>query len=739
MTAKNIVAKSWTITPSYSWPTGTLRRCFDYPNGDKPDSYQPVPTLLRTNIVAGSNVNGENNKGAYLSLYGYGFGLPSRLGTPEGARVYIGGVEVDNYRALIPSPTYEVNQAREIIVQVGALTGLTAGVNYPVTVVVNGVESVNPTVNGSVVLNNFMIQPGDFYFVSKTGNDSTGVVNDISNPYRYIQNISQTDLGGGNLRVDAILGVFANLKPGDTIVALGGDYTGDRVGYEGRWCRFFNGSCVKPSAPTGVVGHGYVHITRYPGDILAHDPDVVHYNCGTDGGTTITRTGGILGTHSDSALRGYGQYVSVSGLEIECGTGGSSDGGFVDMQNSGTTWRVIGCKFGPWLNAGEVLNDSATGGVGFRSVVMFNYIHDIEGNSSKQNHGIYFGGVEGGTGLVAGSKYNEVAYNWIVNCSGGSSLQFNFNANNSYLSQAITNIANNGSGGVRVTVPTMVDAARGNDGTFNVPSGGYMPTGAWVRLLNVGGATYCNGLFQITYVDPTHFDIQGLSYDGSHPYTSGGTMADVSHRHLENIVHHNYIDNAYKYGINFAPGTLTGKAWNNIVINIGNFGLRSQPSDSTAPEIDLRFTHNIVYNVGHSVTEMECNLTTGTLLYQHNIFVNGPDTSASFGSWRSDYNGVGADPNNITVYDGNLYFDTRGLITTKQTGDTNGFYADPLFTDLAQLNFTLQSGSPALGAASAAESFAVADDFYGVYRPETGTGAPSGDLNDIGAMQGVGT
>src|SRR6266480_5399849 len=56
-----------------------------------------TPLVLYTDILSGPNSGGENNKGAYLSIFGKNFGATG-LGTTT--KVYINNVEVDNYRYL---------------------------------------------------------------------------------------------------------------------------------------------------------------------------------------------------------------------------------------------------------------------------------------------------------------------------------------------------------------------------------------------------------------------------------------------------------------------------------------------------------------------------------------------------------------------------------------------------------------------------------------------------------------
>jgi len=51
-----------------------------------------APVILYTDIISGPNTGGENNNGAYLSIFGTGFGADINAVT-----VTIGGGEVANY------------------------------------------------------------------------------------------------------------------------------------------------------------------------------------------------------------------------------------------------------------------------------------------------------------------------------------------------------------------------------------------------------------------------------------------------------------------------------------------------------------------------------------------------------------------------------------------------------------------------------------------------------------------
>src|SRR3981189_1004426 len=77
------------------------------PSGDSgtpPPPPPPVagsgPLVLYTDLISGPNSGGENNKGAYLSIFGKNFGS-SGMGTT--AKAFIGGARGGNYRYLAPS------------------------------------------------------------------------------------------------------------------------------------------------------------------------------------------------------------------------------------------------------------------------------------------------------------------------------------------------------------------------------------------------------------------------------------------------------------------------------------------------------------------------------------------------------------------------------------------------------------------------------------------------------------
>jgi hypothetical protein len=140
------------------------------------------PVVLYTDILSGPNTGGENNNGIYLSLFGKGFGNQSDLGTST--RVYINNVEVAAYKYLGPSNGR--TDIQQLSIQPGS--NVTSGA---IKVVVSGITSnTNHT---------FTVRPGAIYFVSHSGSDTTGTVNDITKPFRTVQTTwNRSDFGAGD-------------------------------------------------------------------------------------------------------------------------------------------------------------------------------------------------------------------------------------------------------------------------------------------------------------------------------------------------------------------------------------------------------------------------------------------------------------------------------------------------------------------------------------------------------------
>lgn len=384
--------------------------------------------IIDTDIISGSLTNGFAGNGSWIKVFGYNMGTTGNFGTTSGTQVWFRDPLGDN--AWHEVATYNYLQASKATptglsvacVQIGALGGSqVAGRVLDLKTTLAGVDS-------NILSSWFTIQVGNFYFVSPTGNDGTGVVNDITHPYANAQVWTGSTFTG--------ICASGKLAPGDTIVFLGGSYsiqggylnTVYRFATSGAWATAVGGG----SAPTGVVGHGYVHFTAYPG-VPGVGPDIPFF--------TMASGGGILGVESSfaSLTNGHGWYVSVSGLKGQQTTASARDACLVNGQNGAFYWRVYDNECAGWPTSVGTTNSGGLSGDFHNTYMRYNYIHDISGNlTDLQNHGIYFGGASGGS--YEGAAQNcFVNGNYIVNCTAGSGIQFYWQNGNSVNTSVFTN------------------------------------------------------------------------------------------------------------------------------------------------------------------------------------------------------------------------------------------------------------------------------------------------------------
>jgi len=332
-------------------------------------------------VVTGPITGGESNQGGYLSIYGTNFGLPSGLGTTT--KVYVGGVEVANYRYLGNAKVGAKLGLQQLTVQVGNLGNPTLGQELPVKVVVDGVSSNTD--------NAFTPCSGRVLFVALSGNDATAQANDISRPWRYLQNQA------------SMQGAYFASRACDQIVIRGGNWS-DANGWDGTWMRAAGGS----SARNGTAS-AWIHITAYPGPINGNAIEDVHYS------TPAGKSGGIAGPWSGIAGTS-GEYFSVSNLRMDVNAAAASDAAPINLQYTGGHWRIVNNELGPWPVAG-VSSAKAGGMTGYGDdvKVLGNHIHDIGGTSALENHGIY---------VETFASNWELGYNWIHDVTGGSLVQF---------------------------------------------------------------------------------------------------------------------------------------------------------------------------------------------------------------------------------------------------------------------------------------------------------------------------
>lgn len=347
---------------------------------------QATPLVLYTDLLSGPNTGGENNKGAYLSIFGKNFG--SSAGMSTSTKVFVGGVEAAEYRYL--GPSMGRTDIQQITVQIGMLGNPKPGIPLPVEVQVGGVKSK------SFGPQTFTVNPGRILFVSLAGDDATAVAGDIKHPWRYMQTPEST--------ITHSTGVWGAARQGDVIVMRGGHWTD--IGFGGGrhpyFVKFYGNT---GTAPTGTERSGPISITAYPTEKVVVDPPVA-LAYGVFDGAISPRFA------SEQGNPNYSNWITISNLVIP--TGGINDGP-INLETGSDHWRVVNND----LSAPDAITNRAAGvtGNGQFEAVLGNHIHDVAGVGSRGetllDHGIY---------IDSGSDW-ELAYNLIENITGGSGIQ----------------------------------------------------------------------------------------------------------------------------------------------------------------------------------------------------------------------------------------------------------------------------------------------------------------------------
>jgi hypothetical protein len=340
------------------------------------------PQVLYTDIVSGPNSGGENNKGAYLSVFGKNFGSTG-LGTT--VKVYINDVEVDNYRYLGASKGRP--DIQQITVQVGALKNPKPGDLLAIKVIVNGLASNTDRT--------FTVQPGDILFVDNVrGNDATAVKNNVNKPWKHVQ------LHGNRARS----GALGSMQPGDMMVLRGRGTVWTDLGFDDGTAYFLKFRSVSGSKPTGIKGSGYIAVIGYPTEDVYIQP------------IAPNAFGVISGVNRDT-YPNDSAWIVIADLRVE---GGEHDGP-INLQMSSDHWRVVNND----ISAPNAPDSSRSGGIsggGTYAVVYGNNIHAISGNG-QENHGIY---MDNGHDM-------DIAYNFVGPVTGGNGIQlYNTTGNQTY-------------------------------------------------------------------------------------------------------------------------------------------------------------------------------------------------------------------------------------------------------------------------------------------------------------------
>lgn len=554
------------------------------------------PNIVYTDTLSAPTKGGENGQGGYLSIFGSNFGSASGLGSTT--KVLIGGVPVANYRYLGAAKVGSKIGLQQLIVQVGSLNGATVGQALPITVVVNGVASNTNTT--------FTPTSGKVLFVSLSGNDSTAAANDVSKPYRYLQNGSSS-------------GAYYAMGAGDQVVIRGGNWS-DANGIDGTWMR----ASLSSSARNGNA-NAWIHITGYPNEN-------VNYT------TPAGKPGGIQGPWQ--AIAGTsGEYWAISNLHIAVSGQANADAAPLNTQYLSGNWRIVNNELGPWPVSGvDYARAAGVAGSGENVKLLGNHIHDIAGTSALENHGVYVDG---------GAKDWELAYNWIHDITGGSIVQFN--------------------------------DAKGLGGSFKMPK-----TGA------------------------TWMGFTGMK------------------------VHNNWLENGAKYGLNISDVGSVGatvveaQAYNNVIIGTKLPAFRMS---SSAKSIDATFAYNTIYNAmvsnsgsGNGFFRNEWNGSGNIRIYNNILSFGGKTVSGT--NWFYDYSGSSSG----WTFKNNLYWDmNRGVAAP--SSDTSKVVGDPMFTNAAANDLTLQSSSPAIGKAVQSLPFSIISDLTGALLRTAGAVA------DLGALE----
>jgi hypothetical protein len=391
-----------------------------------------VPYITWVDFPAAPVSGGENNKGYYLTLGIKNAGAFSDWGVTS--HVTIGGVEVDNYRCLVSPPAGSFDAlvgVKYLRVQVGALTGLSIGTTYPVSVTVNGTAPAN-TLSGGYYLDpfgeqiSFMPVAGTILVVDPvSGNNANSGA--WGSPLKDLQ----TSTGSaGAYRINTSANGTDGIHPGTFIVCRSG--TSTTTGLNNRGADLFR---ITGTAPTGAVDRGPICCTSYPGAAGANSEEWFTWAgpSGTGGmfnGNDSTRA--VETSTSFGGFTGWCQYMWFSRVKGAVNAGSGADAGPFNVQNLGQNWRVIACEMTwPSTNSSSQARSGGVEGSPVNSRFYSNYIHDIYGTGAEAdtNHGFYFDGFSSGVGDVAYG--NIVAYNYIYNITFGNGVQFYNGVNSS--------------------------------------------------------------------------------------------------------------------------------------------------------------------------------------------------------------------------------------------------------------------------------------------------------------------
>lgn len=416
-----------------------------------------APVILFTDWRAGPTTGGDGGDGCFLSIYGFNFGSYADWGVTN--HVTIGGVEVANYRCLVPMAgggtstvgrgVYETWGAMCLTVQVGALGSPTAGVALKIDMTINGTHPLNTqdgsgnylgynaAMDGTRPALMFTPQPGTIYFVDRvSGSDLNNGLTSAA-PKLTLQ--GSTGFTGLFLCATAA-GATNGMKPGTHVYDMGG--TANANGLGGFAVYLFR---ISGTLETGAANRGPICYSRFPGAVGANSPAVpvitgtAVANAGGGGfnGNDTAKAAGGGETNPYDGLPGWGRSVHISNIKIISAANAERNGAPINLESGWNDGRIVNCDLS-WptftSNSSGITNAAGISGNGVDVDLLGNWIHDIAGVvADNQNHGIYL------DGSVACAKNVRVFMNCVYNCSAGNCMQmFNIQA-----SDVLTNIAVN--------------------------------------------------------------------------------------------------------------------------------------------------------------------------------------------------------------------------------------------------------------------------------------------------------
>ncbi len=197
-----------------------------------------------------------------------------------------------------------------------------------------------------------------------------------------------------------------------------------------------------------------------------------------------------------------------------------------------------------------------------------------------------------------------------------------------------------------------------------------------------------------------------------------------------NKIHHNYVENTFKYGINLSQSNVSADVYNNITVNTGLNPIRFECPSGQTLAINVACNTAYGWNARASINDAavltEGFASAGAINVRHNIFAAASGRSVT-NSWYANNGGSDA---NLTM-DQNIWWDFAGTLTGVPTKDaTNGKSVNPNFTNrsLSVPDLTRTAGADL----TTTEAVVVTTDFYGIARPQ-------GAHKWIGACEGAGT